>query len=130
MDLFGCASDSTGKDDASVRPLSAISPEDEASELRGLDALKAKLEARGASAAAIAAFVKNYEAMAGGDTGIIAEGEIEAIKELPDLKSVRYACALSVTNGWLVYAHRGRTDSPGAGYASIGGRMDAVLRIT
>ena len=88
MELFGCASDPTGKD-AAAAAVSAISPEDEASEKRGLDALRAKLEARGASEAAVAAFVKNYEAMAGGDTGIIGEDEIEAIRELPDLKSVR-----------------------------------------
>lgn len=90
MELFGCASEpGEAIADAEGRPKSAISPEDEASELRGLDALVAKLETKGASEAAITAFKKNYEAMTGGDSGLIPESEIEPVQELPDLQSVK-----------------------------------------
>ena len=95
IQLFGCASDEAAKGtnagkEVSIRPASAYSPEDEASELRGLDALCAKMKARGASEAATAAFAKNYEAMVGGDTGIIGEDEIEAVQELPSLQTIKY----------------------------------------
>ena len=90
MELFGCASEPNGSfTDVDGKPKSAISPEDEASELRGLDALLAKLATKGTSEAAIAAFKKSYEGMTGGESGIIAEEEIEPVEELPDLMSVK-----------------------------------------
>lgn len=91
--LFGCATDEAtagnGTSDSSIRPASAMSPEDEALNLRGLPALRAKLKTRGASDAATAAFAKNYEAMIGGDTGLIGEDKIEAVDQLPELESVK-----------------------------------------
>ncbi len=48
-----------------------------------LEASIAKMEAEGVHPAAIAAFTHAYEALAGGDTGILPEADIEPVNDLP-----------------------------------------------
>ncbi len=48
-----------------------------------LEASIDKMEAEGVHAAAIAAFTHAYEALAGGDTGILPEADIEPVNDLP-----------------------------------------------
>ena len=48
-----------------------------------LDASIEKMEAEGVHEAAIAAFTHAYEALAGGDTGILPEADIEPVNDLP-----------------------------------------------
>lgn len=94
IDLFGCASDpkAGAKEQNAIVQGKAISPEDEASGLRGFGALKSKMEIRGesaGSAAAVAAFTRNYDAVIAGDTGIMEEQSIDAVEEIPDLLNIK-----------------------------------------
>lgn len=54
----------------------------------GLRDSVAKMEAEGVAAAAIATFRELYERLAAGETGLIAEDEIEPVTELPDAEAL------------------------------------------
>ncbi len=56
-------------------------------------AFKEKMLAKGLSDAAISAFKRNYDQLVAGVTGLVPEASIEAVVELPDLRTMDEASA-------------------------------------
>ena len=54
------------------------------------------MKAQGLSAAAIAAFRRNYEQLVAGVTGLVPEAEISAVSDLPHLSGMEEAAPHSV----------------------------------
>jgi len=55
----------------------------------GFAAFEAKMRAEGLSDAAVAAFRHNYEALASGETGLLAESDLKPVDSLPSLEDLK-----------------------------------------
>src|SRR5918911_17636 len=70
--------------------------------MSGLEASTEKMRAEGVGDAAIKAFADAYERLRGGETGVLAEDEIEPVDELPDAGELPDADAADVLDRAVV----------------------------